>query len=87
MPGGIDKRQKLVYTCDMTSEGVKLPSIRITTEDLLSVGRAAKVLNITRRTLYNWIEGNKLVTIQLGGILFVPKSEVERIKKATAAKP
>jgi len=68
----------------MTSENVKLSSIRITTDDLLSVGRVAKVLNVTRRTLYNWIEANKLVTIQLGGILFVPKTEVERLKNKKA---
>ena len=65
----------------MAMEGVKLGSIKITTDDLLSVGRAAKVLNITRRTLYNWIEDSKVITIKLGGILFVPVSEVERLKK------
>lgn len=68
----------------MTSEGVKLSSIRITTDDLLSVGRTAKVLGISRRALYNWIDDNKLVTIKLGGILFVPTSEVERLKNKKA---
>ena len=58
-----------------------MDSIRIGVDDLLSVGRAAKALAVTRRTLYNWIGDNKVVTIKLGGILFVPVSEVERLKK------
>jgi excisionase family DNA binding protein len=69
----------------MATESVKLTFIRVTTDDLLSIGRAAKVLNVSRRTLYNWVEDNKLVTITLGGILFVPKSEIERLQKEKAA--
>jgi len=56
-------------------------SIKVTTDDLLSVGRAAKNLNVSRVTAYQWIKDGKLNTIKLGGILFVPISEVERLKK------
>jgi len=34
--------------------------------------------------LYRWIEANKLIAITFGGILFVPKSEVERLKNKKA---
>lgn len=56
-----------------------MESIKVTTDDLMSVGRAAKALNKSRVTLYQWIKDNKVNTIKLGGILFVPKSEVERL--------
>jgi excisionase family DNA binding protein len=56
-------------------------SIKVTTDDLLSVGRAAKSLNISRVWLYELIKNGKVNTIRLGGILFVPNSEVERLKR------
>jgi len=64
-----------------------LDEIKVTSEDLLSVGRAAKELGISRVWAYQCIKDGKLHTIRLGGILFVPKSEVERVKseKATAS--
>ena len=61
--------------------------IKVTSEDLLSVGRAAKKLGISRVWAYQWIKDGKLHAIKLGGMLFVPTSEVERLKseKATAS--
>ena len=67
-----------------------MESIRVTTDDLMSVGRAAKALGISRMTLYRWIDAGNVVTIKLGGILFIPASEVnERLEKQkpTAGKP
>ena len=58
-----------------------MESIKVTTDDLLSVGRAAKNLNISRVWLYHLIKDGKVNTIRLGGILFVLKSEVERLKR------
>lgn len=58
-----------------------MESIKVTTDDLLSVGRAAKSLNISRVWLYELIKDGKVNTIRLGGILFVPKSELERLKR------
>ena len=56
-------------------------TIRVESTDLLSIQQTAKELNIPRTTLYRWAERGKILTIRLGGILFVPKSEIERIKK------
>ena len=62
--------------------------IKVTSEDLLSVGRAAKELGISRVWAYQWIKDGTLHALKLGGILFVPKSEVERLKKkATESNP
>jgi len=56
-------------------------TIRVESTDLLSIQQTAKELNMPRTTLYRWGKRGKILTIQLGGILFVPKSEIERIKK------
>ncbi len=54
--------------------------IRVKTDDLMSVVDAAKELRRPRITIYRWIEAGKIIGIKLGGILFIPKSEVERLK-------
>jgi len=61
-----------------------LGKIKVTSEDLLSVGRAAKELGISRVWAYQRIKEGTLHALELGGILFVPKSEVERLKKEKA---
>ena len=55
--------------------------IRVKTDDLVSVADAAKILGRPRLTIYRWIDASKIVGIKLGGIIFIPKSEVERLKK------
>lgn len=59
--------------------------IRVTTSDLVSVQDAAKELGRPRLTIYRWIDAGKIISIKLGGILFIPTSEVERLKKEQAA--
>lgn len=60
--------------------------LRVVTDDFVTVPEAAKELGKPKMTLYRWITANKLIAVTFGGILFVPKSEVERIKKATVVK-
>ena len=59
--------------------------IKVTTSDLVSVAEAARVLGRPRITVYRWVETGKMVGIKLGGILFIPKTEVERLKNEQAA--
>jgi len=54
--------------------------LKVVTSDFVTVPEAAKELGRPKVTLYRWIEANKLIAITFGGILFVPKSEVERLK-------
>jgi len=35
-----------------------------------------------KMTLYRWIHAGKIISIEFGAILFIPKKEVERITKA-----
>ncbi|MBA7507860.1 hypothetical protein ES706_06589 [subsurface metagenome] len=55
--------------------------IKVATSDLLSVAQAAHELERPRSTIYRWADAGKIIGIKLGGILFIPKSEVERLNK------
>ncbi|MBA7670190.1 hypothetical protein ES703_78335 [subsurface metagenome] len=53
----------------------------------MTARQAAKQLGVHFTTIYRWINAGTILSINFGGILFVPKSEVERLKnkKATEA--
>ena len=53
----------------------------------MSVVHVAKELGKPRLTIYRWVESNKIVGVKLGGILFIPTSEVERMKKDLETEP
>jgi len=55
-------------------------AITITTDDLVTVADAAKALEKHIATIYRWHESRQIVGVKLGGILFIPVSEVKRIK-------
>lgn len=59
-----------------------MKEITVTTNDLMSVQEAAKALNRHRYQIYRWIEAGKIISIRLGGILFIPVTEIERLQKA-----
>ena len=59
--------------------------LKVVTDDFVTVPKAAKLLGKPKVTLYRWIEANKLIAVTFGGILFIPKSEVERLKNSQAA--
>lgn len=59
----------------MTSE------LRVVTDEFVTVPGAAKQLGRPKMTLYRWIEAKKLIAVRFGGILFVPVSEIERLKR------
>ncbi len=61
--------------------------IKVATRDLVSVAQAASELGRHRATIYRWADAGKIIGIKLAGILFIPKSEVERLKNEKAAKP
>ena len=55
--------------------------IQITIEsgDLYSVSRAAEALSRPRITIYRWVKTGKVLSIKLGGVIFIPVTEVERL--------
>lgn len=54
--------------------------ITVETADLISIQQAARALGKPRSTIYRWVDNNRIHAIRLGGTLFVPTSEVERLK-------
>ncbi len=61
--------------------------IRVTSDDLLSVAKAAEALGRPRVTIYRWADAGKIHGIKLGGIIFIPKSEIQRLKNEQATEP
>lgn len=53
--------------------------------DSVNQKRAAELLNVSRMTIWTWIQEGKLVPIEVGGWKMIPLSEIERIKKEQAA--
>lgn len=57
-----------------------MPEIKFNSDDVLTVTAAAKILKVSRRTIYNWIDEDKIQRVIFGGNTYIPKSEVERLK-------
>ncbi|MBA7562928.1 hypothetical protein ES708_04581 [subsurface metagenome] len=58
--------------------------LKVVTDEFVTVPKAAKRIGKPKVTLYRWIEANKLIAVTFGGILFIPVSEVERLKNLAA---
>jgi len=63
-----------------------MAEITISTKDLVSVQDAAKVLKRHRYQIYRWLNSGKLTGIKFGGVIFIPISEINRLKAAEGAK-
>lgn len=53
--------------------------ITIASGDLYSVSRVAGMLSRPRVTIYRWVKTGKVFSIKLGGVIFIPVTEVERL--------
>lgn len=49
-----------------------------------TVAQAARSLACSKMTIYRWADSGKIGSRIIGGILFIPKTEVERLKAARA---
>jgi excisionase family DNA binding protein len=50
----------------------------------MTVPQAAKAIGVHFATVYRWIEAGTVLTDTIGGILFVSKSEIEKLKNERA---
>ncbi|MBA7669820.1 hypothetical protein ES703_77954 [subsurface metagenome] len=84
LTGGLTSPRYYGSLASVCQEGgvtvLPLGEIKVLTDDIVTVPEAAKQLGKPKMTLYRWIEAGKIVSIKLGGILFIPVTEVERIK-------
>lgn len=58
--------------------------IKLTSNDLVTVSQAAKILDCARLTIYRWVKSGKIASVDLAGLLFIPKTEVTRLQMARA---
>lgn len=59
---------------------MEIKEIKVQTDDLISVPEAARQLGKHKMTLYRWIYANKIAYVKFSDILFIPLSEVERLR-------
>jgi excisionase family DNA binding protein len=55
---------------------------RVDTEKLVTVTEAAKLLKISRAGVYNAIYRGKLAPVEIGGVVFVSRSDIPKYKKS-----
>lgn len=58
--------------------------IKLTSNDLVTATQAAKTLKCARLSVYRWVKSGRIVGVDLAGILFIPKTEVEKLQKERA---
>jgi len=58
----------------------------IESNDMVTVPRAARIIGVHFTTLYRWIGAGTILSWKLGGIVFIPRSEVERLRKESEDK-
>ena len=73
-PKGLDKPARIYY----------YGSVATQTSDFMTARQAAKQIGVHFTTIYRWVEARTILSINFGGILFIPKSEVERLKNEKA---
>ena len=64
-----------------------MPSIKVNSEDVMTIGEAAKTLSVTRQTIYDWIEDKKIIPMVFGERTYIPTCEVNRMKNLKEGKP
>lgn len=52
---------------------------KVSTDELVTVEQAASALGRARKTIYEWLEKEKIKGEVIAGVQFVYKSEVERL--------
>lgn len=57
----------------------EVTSVKISSDDLLTVPEAARRLGKRKMTVYRWIKSGKIAVIYFSGVAFIPKSEIERL--------
>lgn len=48
--------------------------------DVLTIAAAAELIGVHHATLYRWAEAGKVSFVRFGGIMFIPVTEVNRVK-------
>ncbi len=60
-----------------------MPKIVIDEDEVYGLNEAAQLLDIGIATLFRWMSKGKIAPLRLFRRTFIPKSEVERLKRET----
>jgi len=53
----------------------------IKAEDLITLTKAAKLLDVSHATVYRWVEARKLAVVHVNNRMFIDRKQVEDLKK------
>lgn len=75
------KKPKKIGQRQLVREGrAPITEFTVLTDAFLTITETAHALGESTLNINRWITANKLIAVTFGGILFIPKSEVERLK-------
>ena len=57
--------------------------IRIDSKDFITIPEMAKLMKKPKMTLYRWAKAGKLIYMELGGVKFIPVTEMKRLSGAS----
>ena len=52
--------------------------------EVVSVAQAAETLNVSKMTIYRWIESKIIASREVAGLVCIPQKEIERLKTERA---
>lgn len=55
--------------------------VKFDTKDLISYAEAARILKVSRPSIYNYIKRYGLHPVEIGGNQYLLKKEIEQVKK------
>ena len=55
--------------------------IAIDSKDFVTIPEMAKRMGKPKMTLYRWVKAGKLISVEFGGIKFIPVSELKRLEQ------
>ena len=82
--GGKTKRAKIGNVVFIPKE--EIDTIKMKGDNCLTIQQAAEYLGITRQTISKWINTGKFNIQRVGNKAFIPKEEIDSIKKTETAK-
>ena len=56
-----------------------MTKITIASNDFMTIPELAKKLKRPKMTLYRWVKSGKLISVEFGGIKFIPVTEIKRL--------
>ena len=59
--------------------GERIQRLEKSTEDFLSPADVARLLSMSRWTVYSWVYRGKLRAVKAGRLLRIPRSEIDRL--------